>query len=89
MTDILVLGGGLAGCTLATRLKQLLPDKIITLVEAGPNKHDDPLLTEPMGTLQLPNSSYQHNYKTVPHTHLDSRELFQAGGKVLSGSSSV
>ena len=89
MTDILILGGGLAGCTLATRLKELLPAYAITLVEAGPNKHDDPLLIEPMGTMQLHNSAYEYNYKTAPQKHYDNREVFQAGGKVLSGSSSV
>ncbi len=89
MTDYLILGGGLAGCVLASRLKEYDPSLNITLVEKGPDEHEHPLITEPMGTLQLHNSDFQYNYKTVPQKHYDNREVFQAGGKLLSGSTSV
>ena len=89
MTDYLILGGGLAGCVLASRLKEYDASLRITVVEAGPNEHDHPLITEPMGTMQLHNSPFEYNYKTVPQKHYDGREVFQAGGKLLSGSSAV
>ena len=89
MADYLILGGGLAGCVLASRLKEYMPEAHVTLVEAGSDEQDDPLLTEPMGTMQLQNSMYQYNYKTTPQVHFDYRELFHPGGKVLSGSSSM
>ncbi|KAL8702859.1 MAG: hypothetical protein Q9201_003972 [Fulgogasparrea decipioides] len=89
MADYLILGGGLAGCVLASRLKEYDPSLSITLIETGPNEHDHPLITEPMGTMQLHNSPFEYNLKTVPQKHYDGREVFQAGGKLLSGSSSV
>ncbi|KAI4248158.1 MAG: hypothetical protein LQ352_006003 [Teloschistes flavicans] len=52
MADYLILGGGLAGCVLASRLKEFDPSLSITLIETGPNEHDHPLITEPMGTMQ-------------------------------------
>lgn len=89
MTDYLILGGGLAGCTLATRLKEYDPSASVTLVEAGPDEHANPLITEPMATFQLHNSQYEYNYTTVPQKHYDGRQVYNTGGKVLSGSSSV
>lgn len=89
MTDYLILGGGLAGCVLASRLKEYDVSLNITVVETGPNEHDHPLITEPMGTMQLHNSPFEYNLKTLPQKHYDGREVFQAGGKLLSGSSAV
>ena len=89
MIDILIVGGGLCGCVLASRLKEYNPSLSICLLEAGPDEHEHPLITDPMGTMQLHNSAFQYNYKTVPQEGLDGREIFHAGGKVLSGSSSV
>ena len=89
MTDYLVIGGGLAGCTLASRLKQYDPSVTVTLIEAGPDEHDNPLVTEPMGTFQLHMSKYEYNYSTVPQKHYDERQVYNSGGKLLSGSSSV
>lgn len=53
MADYLILRGGLAGCTVATRIKQYDALASVTLVEAGSNEHGNPLITEPMGTFQL------------------------------------
>ena len=89
MTDFLIIGGGLAGCVLASRIKEYRPALSITIVETGPNEHDHPLITEPMGTMQLNGSDFQYNYKTIPQKHYHGRQVFQAGGKLLSGSSAV
>ena len=89
MPDYLILGGGLAGCVLASRLKEYNATLSITMIETGPNEHDHPLITEPMGTMQLNNSPFQYNLKSVPQKHYENREVFQAGGRLLSGSSAV
>ena len=89
MADYVILGGGLAGCVVATRLKEYEPAASVVLVEAGPDEHSNALITEPMGTFQLHLSQYEYNYQTVPQTHYDGRKVFNAGGKLLSGSSSV
>ena len=89
MVDYLVLGGGIGGCTVASRIKEYDPSASVTLVEAGPDEHAHPLITEPMGTFQLHMSPLEYNYHTVPQKHYDGREVYNSGGKVLSGSSSV
>lgn len=89
MADYLIVGGGLAGCVLATRLKEHDPSLGITLIETGPNQNDHPLITEPMGVMQLHHSPFEYSYRTVPQKHCDGREIFHAGGKLLSGSSAV
>ena len=89
MTDYLILGGGLAGCALASRLEEYSPSVSVTLVEAGPDEHKHPLITEPMGTFQLHMSAFEYNYRTVPQKHYDNREVYNAGGMLLSGSSAV
>ena len=89
MTDYLVLGGGLAGCVVATRLKEYQPTASVTLVEAGPDEHANPLITDPMGAFQLRMSDFEYKYRTVPQKHYDGRQVYNAGGKLLSGSSSV
>ena len=89
MTDYLVLGCGLAGCVVATRLKEYEPTAAVKLVEAGPDEHTNPLITDPMGTFQLHMSNFEYNYSTVPQKHYDGRQVYNAGGKLLSGSSSV
>lgn len=89
MPDYIVLGGGLSGCVVATRLQEYNPSLKITLLEIGPNEHEHPLITEPMGTMALHNSPFEFNYRTTPQKHYDGREVFQAGGRLLSGSSAV
>ena len=89
MADYLILGGGLAGCVLASRLKEFDASLSITAVQTGSNGHDNPLITEPIGTMQLHNSLFEYNLRTVHQKHYDGREVFQAGGKLLSGSSAV
>jgi hypothetical protein len=80
---------GLAGCTLASRLKEYKPSASVILVEAGPNEHENQIITNPMGTSQLRESQYEYNYRTVPQKHYDGRAVFNTGGRVPSGSSSV
>lgn len=89
MTDYLILGGGLAGCVLATRLKEYNPELTVTLLEAGPNEHENPLILDPMGTFQMHNSRYEYNYATVPQAGYNGRAVYNAGGKQLSGSTAV
>lgn len=89
MADYLIIGGGLAGCVLASRLKEYNPSAAITLLEAGPNEHENPIILDPMGTFQMHNSRYEYNYATVPQKGYDGRQVYNAGGKQLSGSTAV
>lgn len=89
MADFLIVGGGLTGCVLATRLKEQNPSSRVTLLEAGPDEHENPLILDPMGTFQMHNSRYEYNYVTVPQKGYDGRQVYNTGGKQLSGSSAV
>lgn len=89
MADYLVVGGGLAGSVLASRLKENDPSATVTLIEAGPDEHENPVVLDPMGTFAMHNSKYEYNYATVPQKGYDGRRVFNSGGKMLSGSTGV
>lgn len=74
MIDYLIVGGSLAGCDLATRLKQYDPTASITVVESGPNEHANLLMFELMDTFQLHLSKYKNDYKTVQQQHCNGRQ---------------
>lgn len=59
------------------------------MVEIDPYEPDHPLITEPMGTVQPHNRAFEYNFKDVPQKHCGGREIYEAGGKLLSGSSAV
>lgn len=87
--DIVIIGGGLAGCTLASRLHSLKPDLAIVVVEAGPDVTNHPLLSESYVAQLLVGSELDWKYKTVEQKHLKGRILSQNAGKALGGSSAI
>lgn len=78
MADYLIVGGGLAGCVLASRLKEKDPNASVILLEAGPDEHENPVVLDPMGTFQMHNSRYEYNYATVPQKGYDGRQVYNA-----------
>lgn len=87
--DFVVVGGGLSGCVIASRLKQRYPNRSIVLLEAGQDEHANPVIQNPWGGFGLAGTSLMHNYDTVPQRNLDGRQIQNNGGKVLSGGSAV
>lgn len=86
--DIVIVGGGSAGCVLANRLSAN-PDVQVCLLEAGPpDKH--PAIHIPFGlALMSELKSINYQLDTAPEKHLNNRELFWPRGKTLGGSSSI
>lgn len=85
--DYVVVGGGLTGCTIASRLKQNDPAISVIILEAGPNpegKHD---VTTPMGGFALQGTELDWQYSTMPHDGTQSRKHSLAAGKTLGGGS--
>lgn len=86
-TDVLVIGGGLTGCAVASRIKQGNTALSVTIVEAGRDPTGDPRITSPMGAFALAFSELDWAYMTVPQKHTNNRPHYNAAGKTLGGGS--
>jgi choline dehydrogenase len=88
--DIVIVGGGSAGCALANRLSAD-PGTTVLVLEAGRSDFRiDPFIHMP-AALPFPigNRLYDWKYETDPEPHMHDRRIFHARGKVLGGSSSI
>lgn len=86
--DVVVAGGGSAGCVLATRLTEN-PAITLCLIEAGVRDRN-PWIHIPLGFGKLvPNPKVNWGYATEPEPHLNGRRLSWPRGKVLGGSGSI
>ena len=86
--DYVIVGGGSAGCVLASRLSEDR-DVTVCLIEAGPAKQDWSVRV-PAGLIKTMNDP-KSNWllRTSPQKHLNGRELFWPRGKVMGGSSAI
>jgi choline dehydrogenase-like flavoprotein len=87
--DYIIVGGGIGGCVLASRLRQGDPKLSIVLFEAGPDSNGHPLTTAPLDCFAAHYSDIDYAYNTTPQPHLNGRSCYGAGGKVLSGGSAI
>lgn len=87
--DYVIIGGGLAGCTLAARLHQGNPDLCVIIIEAGPNVAGNPLTIVPLACFGVHHSGLDYAYTTVPQKHLGNRPCYNAAAKALSGGSAI
>ncbi|KAL4995889.1 hypothetical protein BDV10DRAFT_202697 [Aspergillus recurvatus] len=87
--DYIIIGGGLAGCTLAGLLSTKSPLCSILLVEAGPNVANHPPTSSPLACFGAHFSPLDWAYKTVPQPQLNNRECYNSAAKALGGGSAV
>ncbi len=86
--DVVVVGGGSAGCALAGRLSEE-PARRVCLIEAGP-RDNDPRIRTPLGVMMLMGSHrYDWRFKSAPHEHLGGRVVSVPRGRTLGGSGSI
>ncbi|MEO1090930.1 MAG: GMC family oxidoreductase N-terminal domain-containing protein [Pseudomonadota bacterium] len=86
--DVIVVGGGAAGCVVAARLASDGGMRVL-LLEAG-RSHRHPLLDMPPGIFKMINGEqYMRHHLTTPQAHLDDRVHDIPQGHVLGGGSSV
>ncbi|KAJ6256002.1 hypothetical protein Dda_9296 [Drechslerella dactyloides] len=89
--DIIVAGGGSAGCTLAARLAKANPNVSILIIEAGINNKDVASVIYPALFLTnlVPGSKTAAFHKCSASKHLNGREAIVPTGGCLGGGSSI
>jgi choline dehydrogenase-like flavoprotein len=63
---IIIIGGGLTGCVVASRLKQLNPSLDIVLIKAGPEALNDPRISTSSQLFSLLGSEMDWAYQSIP-----------------------
>ncbi|PLS21080.1 choline dehydrogenase [Neptunicoccus cionae] len=86
--DYVIVGGGSAGCVLASRLTEDRDTRVL-LLEAGPEDRSI-WLRMPAGMSRVVwGTQYSWAFTSEPEPHLNGRRLGHPRGKVLGGSSSI
>ena len=88
--DVVIVGGGSAGCAVANRLSADSGTSVLVLEAGHSDWKIDPFVHMP-AALPFPIGSrfYDWRYETDPEPHMKGRKVFHARGKVLGGSSSI
>ncbi|KAF4919949.1 Choline oxidase [Colletotrichum viniferum] len=85
--DFLIVGGGTAGCVIASRLAEELPNKRIIVIEAGPSDWQEGNILQLKNLLNLPGGDYDYNY-TSTEQEFGNSHIVHSRAKVLGGCSS-
>ncbi len=88
--DVVIVGGGSAGCVLANRLSADPSTRVLVLEAGRPERRWDVFVQMP-AALMIPigNRFYDWKYESEPEPCLGGRRVYHARGKVLGGSSSI
>ncbi|KAI9740147.1 MAG: hypothetical protein M1834_004725 [Cirrosporium novae-zelandiae] len=87
--DYVIVGGGTAGCVLASRLSSSMPDASILLIEAGP-RHDSRTLPGVGGYVPTcGDKTLEWENMSTPQAALGGSSIPLPGGKILGGSSAI
>jgi choline dehydrogenase len=88
--DVVIVGGGSAGCALANRLSAEPANRVLVLEAGRSDWRIDPFIHMP-AALPYPigNPLYDWKYESEPEPHMGGRRVYHARGKVLGGSSSI
>ena len=86
--DYIIVGGGSAGCVLASRLSENAGQRILLLEAGGADRH--PLISIPLAMRFVSqNPALRWDFETEPEPHANNRRLTPPRGRVLGGSSSI
>ncbi|RFU29339.1 hypothetical protein B7463_g7013, partial [Scytalidium lignicola] len=87
--EYIVVGGGPAGCTLASRLAETAKKPKVLLLEAGGDNADKNLRVDGQRWLTFMQPNLNWGYKTVPQEFCNNRVLDYSRGIGLGGSSAI
>ncbi|KAB8288832.1 hypothetical protein EYC80_010735 [Monilinia laxa] len=87
--DYIIIGGGISGSVVASRLHERDQSLSILLIEAGPDASNHPNVPGAMTAQLLLHSELDWDYKTTPQRHLNDRECYAGAGKALGGGSVI
>ena len=87
--DYIIVGGGTAGCVLASRLLEHTPPPSVLVIETGSDVTNHPHIYKPMDSAKLHFSDIDYKYFTVPQRHLDNKPRYACGVKALSGAIAI
>ncbi|PWY75378.1 alcohol oxidase [Aspergillus heteromorphus CBS 117.55] len=87
--DFVVVGGGPAGCALASTIARSARRPQVLLLEAGRRNDDPALRVDGQRWQTFMNGELNWGYKTTPQAHCNGREIDYSRGKVLGGSSAI
>src|SRR5213593_2842887 len=88
--DFIIVGGGSAGCALASRLSADPANRVLVLEAGRPDYPWDVFIHMPAAlTYPIGNRFYDWKYESEPEPDMNGRRVYHARGKVLGGSSSI
>ena len=88
--DVVIVGGGSAGCVLANRLSEDPGTRVLVLEAGRPDWRFDVFLHMPAAfAFPIGSPLYDWGYRSEPEPFMHGRRVYHARGKVLGGSSSI
>ncbi|KAL3489204.1 putative glucose dehydrogenase [Aspergillus germanicus] len=85
--DYIIVGGGLTGCVVASRLKQSDPNLDVLIIEAGADESNNEAIKTFPTLFSLLDSDLDWSYKTTPQKNTAGRVHPIHAGKALGGGS--
>ena len=87
--DVVIVGGGSAGCVVARRLADADPSLQVVLIEAGAGTRSFMAEIPGMTVRLMGNPKTDWLYAAEPDPSAAGRTLFWSGGRMLGGSSAI